>query len=88
MSPRHVTPEDANSAGAAQLAARPPVIEAADANEVMRDQLECLIEHSKDGVCGCEQCERYLRARAVLMELFPNSFGAVAKKKSSSSAAQ
>ena len=86
MSPKQGTPESANSAGAAQLAARPPVIEAADVNEVMRDQLESLIEHAQDGVCGCEQCGRYLRARAVLMELFADSEFAVIKNKVSSAA--
>ena len=79
MSPIQVTPENANSAGTAQLAARPLVIKAADVHEVMREQLDLLIEHAQDGVCGCEQCERYSRVRAVLMELFSNSSRAVVK---------
>ncbi len=70
MSPRHITPENADSAGAAQLAARPRVVAAADANEVMLEQLEYLIEHAQGGDCGCGLCERYRRARSVLMEVF------------------
>ena len=81
MTPTRVTPENANAAGAVPPAARPLVVAAADAHDVMRDQLECLIEHAQDGVCGCDQCGRYLRARALLMELFPNSQFAVVKKK-------
>ena len=81
MTPTRVTPENADSAGVVQPAVKPLVIEAADAHDVMRDQLECLIDHAQDGVCGCEQCERYLRARALLMELFKNSHFAVVKKK-------
>ena len=45
---------------------------AATDNEVMLDQLKFLIEHTKDGICGCGICDRYLRARKVLMELFVN----------------
>jgi hypothetical protein len=84
MSP--TKPESADPSGQVGLAARPAIIVAADANDVMRDQLERLIEHAENGVCGCEQCERYLRARALLlMELFPESPDAVVIKKSSSS---
>jgi len=86
MSPIQGAPESNNSAGAAQFVTRPRVIAAADTHEVMRDQLECLIEHARDGVCGCEQCERYLRARALLMELFPNYVPAAAGKKISAAA--
>ena len=73
MSPIQVTPENANSAGTAQLAAQPLVIAAANVNEVMLEQLEYLIEHAQGGVCGCEQCARYLRARSVLTEIFADS---------------
>jgi hypothetical protein len=73
MSPIQVTPESANSALAGQLAERPRVVSAADANEVMQEQLEYLIEHARGGICGCAQCERYLRARSVLMEVFADS---------------
>ena len=73
MSPIQVTPENANSAGTAQLAAQPLVIAAANVNEVMLEQLEYLIEHAQGGICGCAQCTRYLRARSVLMEIFSES---------------
>src|SRR5260370_5920778 len=67
MSPTQGTPENANAAVTAQLATRPRMVAAADANDVMREQLEYLIEHAQDGDCGCVQCKRYMRARAVLM---------------------
>jgi hypothetical protein len=37
------------------------------------EQLEYLIEHAQGGVCGCAQCERYLRVRSVIMEVFADS---------------
>jgi hypothetical protein len=83
MSPTHVTPENANSATPAELATRPRVVAAADANDVMREQLEYLIEHAQDGICGCGQCQRYLRARAVLMEMFADSAPTALVKKAS-----
>ena len=73
MSPTQGKPDDANPAAAVQLATRPGVIQAADANDVMREQLEYLIEHAQNGLCGCEQCQRYSRARALLMEVFADS---------------
>jgi hypothetical protein len=37
----------------------------------MREQLEYLIEHvTAAGQCGCAECQRYLRARAILLEIF------------------
>jgi len=45
-------------------------IVAADTHDVMREQLDFLIEHAQHRVRGCSQCYRYLRARAVLMEIF------------------
>ena len=85
MSPTQGKPDGANAARADQLATRPRVVAAADANDVMREQLEYLIEHAQNGVCGCELCERYLRARALLlMELFLESPSPVVMKSSSS----
>jgi hypothetical protein len=51
---------------------RPPrVLEPADEDEVMLDQLESLIAHvAERGICGCSECRRYLRARDVLLEIF------------------
>jgi len=45
--------------------------EPAAETEVMREQLEYLIEHrtQADG-CGCCECQRYLRVRAILLEIF------------------
>jgi hypothetical protein len=77
MSPNHVTPEglnsNANPGASSGLAVSRLVIGAADANEVMREQLEYLIEHAGSGACGGSQCQRYLRARGLLMEIFADS---------------
>jgi len=52
------------------LAAHSRLVTAADANDVMREQLDFLIEHAEGGPCGCPQCLRYQRARSVLLEVF------------------
>jgi phenylpyruvate tautomerase PptA (4-oxalocrotonate tautomerase family) len=61
--------------GAASLADRrvavPGASEPTDANDIMREQLEYLINHiAEQGICGCSQCQRYLRTRSVLLEIF------------------
>jgi hypothetical protein len=49
----------------------PRVLEPANENDVMREQLEYLIGHTADrGLCGCSECQRYLRVRALLLEIF------------------
>jgi hypothetical protein len=53
-----------------RLAERPRVIPAADANQVMREQLDYLIEHAQAGACGCPECQRYLCARKLLLKPF------------------
>ena len=46
-------------------------VESANENDVMREQLEYLIDHTEQHVqCGCAECRRYLRARSVLLEIF------------------
>jgi len=46
-------------------------IESANENDVMREQLEYLIDHTAEHVqCGCAECRRYLRARSILLEIF------------------
>jgi hypothetical protein len=52
------------------VALRPFLIEAADTHDVMREQLEYLIDHALSGTCGCRQCQRYFGVRDLLMELF------------------
>lgn len=43
----------------------------ADENDVMREQLEYLIGHATEqSICGCSECQRYLRVRSVLLEIF------------------
>jgi hypothetical protein len=73
MSPKQEASENANSVGIAQLMAPPRVVAAANENEVMLEQLEYLIEHAQGGVCGCAQCQRYLRIRSAIMEVFADS---------------
>ena len=47
------------------------VLEPADENDVLRDQLEYLIGHAADqSSCGCSDCQRFLRVRSVLLEIF------------------
>ena len=49
----------------------PRIPEPADETDVMREQLEYLIEHAAEAVeCGCPECRRYLRVRAALLEIF------------------
>ena len=60
----------ANTVGSSEAAAGMVIIAAANANEVMREQLDYLIEHAGGGTCGCRECQRYLRAHALLTEIF------------------
>ncbi len=49
----------------------PRIPEPANETDVMREQLEYLIAHTADaGQCGCSECQRYLRVRSVLLEIF------------------
>ncbi len=49
----------------------PRVPEPADESDVMREQLEYLIAHTSErGNCGCSECQRYLRVRSLLLEIF------------------
>jgi hypothetical protein len=63
-------PENANPSAQVGLEVRPRVIAAANANDVMLEQLEFLIEHAQAGDCGCQLCERYFRVRTMLLEAF------------------
>jgi hypothetical protein len=73
MSPTQITPEIANPDATVGLVTQPRVVVAADVNDVMREQLEFLIEHAQGGDCGCPQCNRYHRARTLLLEAFADS---------------
>jgi len=73
MSPTQIKPEIANADATVGLVTKPRVVVAADVNEVMREQLEFLIEHAQGGDCGCPQCNRYHRARTLLLEAFAES---------------
>jgi len=48
----------------------PRLPEPADENDVLREQLEYLIGHAAERICGCSDCQRYLRARSALLEIF------------------
>jgi hypothetical protein len=49
----------------------PRVPEPADESDVMREQLEYLIDHASErGTCGCSDCQRYLRVRSLLLAIF------------------
>jgi hypothetical protein len=73
MSPTQITPEITNADATVGLVTKPRVVVAADVNDVMREQLEFLIEHAQGGDCGCQQCNRYHRARTLLLEAFTES---------------
>ena len=71
MSPTKMEVENARAAKPGKPAARPfTVVAPASAGDVMHEQLDFLIEHASAGDCGCSVCDRYLRARAVLLDLF------------------
>jgi len=45
--------------------------EPADETDILREQLEYLIEHAAGNAqCGCSECQRYLRVRSALLEIF------------------
>jgi len=47
------------------------VLEPADENEVMLDQLESLIGHvAERGLCDCSECRRFLLVRDILLGIF------------------
>ena len=73
MSPTQITPELTNADATVGLVTKPLVVVAADVNDVMREQLEFLIEHAQGGDCGCPLCNRYHRARTLLLEAFTES---------------
>ena len=56
-----------------ELPLHPVVIQAADIHEVMREQLEYLIDHAASGTCGCGQCQSYASVRSVLTKMFSDS---------------
>ncbi len=41
-----------------------------DLHSVMREQLDFLIEHVESGCGGCSFCDRYGRAKSILLEIF------------------
>jgi len=48
-----------------------PQIQAPEESDVLREQLEYLIAHrAGNAQCGCSACQRYLRVRSALLEIF------------------
>lgn len=46
----------------------------AKTNEILREQLEYLIDHAGDKVeLSCSECRRYLRIRSLLLQIFRTS---------------
>ena len=49
----------------------PRVLKPADENDVLREQLEYLISHATEpDFRGCTECQRFLRVRSALLEIF------------------
>ncbi len=47
------------------------VPEPAVETEVLREQLDYLIEHAtRNEACGCSECQRFARVRTALLEIF------------------
>jgi hypothetical protein len=45
--------------------------EPADETGILREQLEYLIDHTaRNAQCGCSECQRYLKVRSALLEIF------------------
>ena len=56
---------------------RQTIPEAAVEADVMREQLDYLIQHAASSApCACSACERFARARSVLLEIFNEPQGA------------
>jgi len=56
---------------AALAEAEPGGAEPVQEADILREQLEYLIEHAAWSVqCGCSACRRYLRTRSLLLEIF------------------
>jgi hypothetical protein len=45
--------------------------EPANETDILREQLEYLIEHAAaNAQCGCSECQRYAKVRSILLEIF------------------
>jgi hypothetical protein len=50
---------------------RQRIPEPAADGDILREQLEYLIAHAAETPqCGCAECQRYLRVRSTLLEIF------------------
>lgn len=65
------TPFNGSSSPADHRIAPQAAAELAHAKDVMVEQLAYLADlASEHGMCGCSACQRYLRVRSVLLEVF------------------
>lgn len=65
MTPAQVAEDDGTA-----LVPKHRVVPAGDSNDVMREQLDFLIDHVEQGVCGCGLCSRYLAVKDCLLDVF------------------
>ena len=50
---------------------RQRIPEPANETDILREQLEYLVGHAASNPqCGCSECQRYLRVRSALLEIF------------------
>ena len=68
MSPTHSEPNGVAATAASVAPAR--IAAPIELHEVMREQLDYLIEHAEGGLCDCSTCQRYYRVRGALLEIF------------------
>lgn len=55
----------------AETKAQVEIFEPACEGDVLREQLDYLIEHAaENGQCDCSECQRFIRVRAILLEIF------------------
>src|ERR1035438_10474411 len=72
------TAQPRNSRGTSMASSpelEPPRVVAPDEGDILIEQLEYLLDHveAAGAQCACSECQRYARARAVLMEIFARS---------------
>jgi len=58
----------------ADRAMLPKSVRLPETDDILREQLEYLIEHVSDKIVpGCSECRRYIRVRSLLLQIFRTS---------------
>ena len=58
----------------ADRAMLPKSLRLQETDDILREQLEYLIDHVSDKIVpGCSECRRYLRVRSLLLQIFRTS---------------